>query len=415
LIAAENGVALVSTPSPTWRRLTRTVRIRSNLGFTTPWTATVEGSPAWLNLTTASGVNGGNLVMQADPLAVANGLHLATIVITSSDTSVAGQERIQVGFYVSATTPAAVTQTEFAGATNFNAIAADPIRPYVYAHAVNANSIRVFNFYDGTEGTPLSPVSVDTSNMTVSSDGGTLYALDRTNATITPVDLVTGVVGTPFPAPQGNLGVQHTFVKYIRPNGVGVLATDGGKAFLASNGADVGTGFFGGFDYAPDLGSVFADTSRRDIDFTRAGSNANGTFVNEDSGSVDLGFLDIVRDVATVRDGSRVYVAGSTQPYTFRSFNGVTMTQRASVGAGVSFPYNTEISSDGRLFTATNGNDGNGRNVWVYNTSETEIATFTVSPFADARSLVVSGDGFIAAAIPIALVDSGVTVMYVGP
>ena len=42
LIASENGVALVTTPSPTWRRLAHTVSVRSNLGLPVAWNATSD-------------------------------------------------------------------------------------------------------------------------------------------------------------------------------------------------------------------------------------------------------------------------------------------------------------------------------------------------------------------------------------
>jgi hypothetical protein len=394
LLASENGVSLVTTADASWRRLSRTVRIRDNMGFTTPWTASDDA--AWLT-TTPSGNSDGDLVMQANATGLADGLHLATISITSGDTTVAGPERIRVGLWVSSSAPPA-TQGDITGVLDiFNSIVSDPIRPYVYTHQRNGptGSVRIFNVYTGAEELPaITGVPTGTIDLDVGVDGSTLLAYDRDAGIVARVNLDTRALEGTFAAPRENFSDTSDQVALVRPNGVGVVLTNGGVAYLAATGQRLGFGFHTYFDVTDDQEWVFAGSIRRSIDYTSAGG---GTFLSDDSVSVDVN-LGFSRDTGTRADGSRVYVGGASvggPPYGFRRYDGVTMTALAPLPNGGAFANNVEVGSDGRVYTSSTNRDANDHNIWMYGPDDAHTGSFLVAQGIDDRGLVVSGDGMI--------------------
>src|SRR5207302_2589980 len=120
LLVDGNGVAFAKTP--TLSKLTQTLKVRDNLGLATNWLA--GSDQTWL-LVTGSGTAGGDLVLTADPTGLpADTLNLATVTITSPDTSVESTETVRVGLWVGSADP---TATSISIATATANIAADPI------------------------------------------------------------------------------------------------------------------------------------------------------------------------------------------------------------------------------------------------------------------------------------------------
>jgi hypothetical protein len=414
LIASENGIAFVTTADPAWRRLDRTIRIRDNMGLNTAWTASDDA--AWLSTTTA-GNSGDNLVIHADPAGLSDGLHIANIAVESPDTTVEGPEIVRVGLWVSSAAPPS-TQVALTPLTEiYNTVRSDPIRPYVYAHQTNANStsIRIFNVYTETEVLPaINGVPAGTLDIAVSTDGSLLFAMDRDGGVIARVNLDTRVVEGTFSAPRGSSSLTNDQVEYARPNGVGVVLTNGGDAYLAATGRRVGTGLFSYFDITADQSTAFVNSSRHDLDYTSA---AGGMFLNDFSGSapISIGFST---DIGVRADGTRVYVGGgsSTAPYFYGFFryDGVTLTGLASLPNGGAFAQSVEIGSDGRVFTASSSQDANHYNIWVYDSNDVHVRSFLVAQGMENRGLVVSGDGFIAL-VNRGLVNPGLERIPVGP
>ena len=391
LIASQDGVALVTTSDANWRRLSRTVQIRDNMGLTTPWTATAD--ELWLSVT-ASGNSGGNLVITANPAGLSDGLHLANIAITSIDATVAGPERIRVGFWVTSGAPPSSQTTVLM--ESFDVIEADPIRPYIYVHSrlpgPGQSTIHVFNAYAGMEELPaITGVSDKTNDITVSSDGSFLFAMDRDGAQqIRRVNLDTRAVEATYSAMRTEFSQTHDQIRYTRPNGVGILLNNGSHAYLASDGTDVGRGMFEYFDLTADGNNAYFSSLQSLIDYTTVGG---GTFVHEQGGFLDLG-IGFTSDIATTRDGSRVYVSSGNG--NLRTYDGRTMTARTPLP--ILGTNNVEIDVDGRLFAAAfsaDPNNGN-RNLWVYGTNDVELHNYAIPQGIADRGLAISSDGFIA-------------------
>ena len=395
LIAAETGVALVSTPNAAWKRLTHDVKIRSNFDLPIPWTA--QSDQAWLNVT-ASGTGGGNLTLTADPTGLtANQLYTATVTISSSDTS-AANERIRVGLWVAAATPSTVPASfaTFTGAQTFNAIVADPIRPYCYAHEIDSTSVRVFNLYTGQELAPIAGFPAKTVSLTVSNDGDKLYGLmsDFTNLNAaTPylqtADLNTMQAGAQFTFPTNAIGAPNElrYIRYVRNDGVGLIFDDNGFVFRAGDGSLVsGRGVYGYFTTAVDGTVAFQGTARYPLSYTDAGGDSIGYTLgasNQNHGLPD----DNVPDVTNV-DGSRVCV--SLLSNQVACFNGADMSDRFVLPAAGSFINGVAMGSDGRI-DFTPGAAGAGVSVY----SASGVALTSIPGGAGQRGLVVSSDGFI--------------------
>jgi len=407
LIASSNGIAFTSTPNASWQRLDASVSITSNLGLPAAWTATVDNQSAWLHVGTNTGHSGDSFTLHADPTGLApDQLYTATVTITSSDTTVAAPEVIHVGLWVGSTTPSGPTIVDNVA---FNTVKADPIRPYVYAHVSGETTLRVYNLYTGQALPGITGIPDATREMTVSTDGSTLYALDSGAQTITTVDLSAGTLTGSFAAPTKVTGTSfpYDFLKYARPNGVGVVFTDVGGAFLASTGADVGIGAFGYFDITADSHKLFYNGSRLDIDFTSAGG---GKVINvQHTGFADLNIS--AQDVATSGDGSRVYAAAGGG---IRRYNGNTFVTQTPLPFGTVIPNNVEMASDGRIFTAATVSDSSNHNIWIYNAADTLVATFLAPHIIGDRRLVVSGDGLILALIT-GVSDPSLQIIPVGP
>ncbi len=204
LLVDGNGVAFAKTLSLS--KLTRTLKVRDNLGLATNWS--VSSDKGWLSVTPSSGTAGDNLVLTADPSTLAaDSVNLATVTITSSDTSVENTEKIRVGLWVGSADPTATTPISVTTAN----IAADPVRPYAYAAVIQ--DIQVYNIYTGSLVTTITGVSTGSVGfMTVSHDGSTLYAMDFANSKIIPVNLDTQAVGTPFSITCSGEPRRHAYV-----------------------------------------------------------------------------------------------------------------------------------------------------------------------------------------------------------
>ncbi|HTF13262.1 MAG TPA: hypothetical protein VK643_01180, partial [Burkholderiales bacterium] len=101
LLVDGNGVALASTPGLS--KLASTVRVRDNLGLATNWTA--SSNQPWLTVT-AGRTADGDLVLTANPAGlISDTVNLATVTITSPDTTVENTKTILVGLWVGSTTP----------------------------------------------------------------------------------------------------------------------------------------------------------------------------------------------------------------------------------------------------------------------------------------------------------------------
>jgi len=397
LLVDGNGVAFAKTP--TLSKLTQTLKVRDNLGLATGWTATKDQS--WLTVTPTSGTAGDNLVLTVDPTGLAtDNLYLATVTITSPDTSVENTETVRVGLWVGSADPTPITT--ITGQT-FAQIAADPIRPYAYV-AVGTD-VQIFNIHTGLPLPSISNVAAQVGPMTVSHDGSTLYAVDTINLKIVPVDLTTTppTKGTPFSAA---LASSVKVIDYTRTNGAElIISGSGGQIFDARTGAlfpptfvgnvAVGASRGGSRFCTVDVGNGSVTISCPSLDFT---SLNGGQVLLGSTGSAAAQGVNAA-DIAVSADGTVAYVASGTN-------NGIIAVRKYSTQdlsflggfATDGLVNNVEVVADGRIFGASENVFTFGNpDVWVFTAAGTLLATRELAP-GDSnnilpRQMKVSGDG----------------------
>ncbi|TMH81352.1 MAG: hypothetical protein E6H49_07295 [Betaproteobacteria bacterium] len=392
LLVDGNGVAFASTP--TLSKLTRTLRVRDNLGLAANWTASSD--QAWLTVS-PSGTTDGDLVLTANPSGLPNDtVNLATVTITSPD--VENTEKVRVGLWVGSTTPTPTIAIN----TAYAEVAADPIRPYAYL-AGTGSDIQIYNVYTGLLVNTITSVAAQVGAMTVSHDGSTLYAVDTTNFKIVPVNLDTRAVGAPWLPTSLPL-----FLDYTRANGTELVLSGNGQIFNAKTGTAYASRFDGGYyGYvvvaAGRGGTRFCtlntglspySVSCYPVDYTSL--NGGQLLVGPEKSGV-FGIGSNGKDVAVNADGTRAYVA-SGAPYAFSVYDAATSQGSMPVVQtlpGFPYPNIVEIAADGRIFAgASNWYDP--VDVWVYDPGGAALATYRIAGYAKSlldRQLKISGDG----------------------
>jgi BACON domain-containing protein len=351
LVSSENGVAFVNTPAAAWNNLTRIVTVTDNFALNTAWTA--SSNQSWLTVT-PSGSSGGSLTLTANPTGLTVDQYFAaTISIDTGDTSVSGPEQIRVGFWVGSTTPS-VPLVLGGTAANFDSAVGDPIRPYVYTHEQNATQLRVFNTYTGAELAPISGVPAQSRDMVASSNGDTLF-VSAPNLQLIPVSLLNYSIGTAMQSPQAFPGVPLDHFRYVRPNGVGIIMSSIGDAFLESNGSVLGSGFlFGHFGTSGNSQLAFSISQLSQLDFTSAGG---GTLTSTIVGTIP-GFSG--EPSAVNFDGSAIYglqmelgMVPNSQDKMLAA-NGLTMTSSGTVTTGLLLD-DVLVTRPGKIFVREQG------------------------------------------------------------
>jgi hypothetical protein len=391
LIASENGVGFTSTPS--FSRLTHTIKVNSNFSLPVAWTA--SSSDPWLTVT-PSGQGGGNLQLTAN----ANGLPsdqlaTATITISSSDTSIVSTERVRVGLWVGSTT----RWVPYTFPANTTYIQADPIRPYVYFGSESQTYIRVLNVHTGVELPPIASVGTNLSGMAISSDGDTLWVGEIAGLRIIPVDLNTQAVKPgAFPLLEGTPYNVSYAIGYARINGLSVLLPQTGHAYFP-DGTDLGVARGQPVAVTGDGKFMFYEGIRWALDYTSA---YGGRFSLEDAGGINLSTSgNRSGDMVANRDGSRVYMP-SLLGKVF-AFNGLTLTELPSFPLSAGTPRAVALTYDGRIFCSSDTayEPGAQTSFWAFR-SDGSLVTSTLIPTqvgisnSFARSLVATSDGHFA-------------------
>lgn len=383
LLASDNGVAFASMPGLS--KLTRTLHVRDSLNLSTGWTAV--SNQAWLTAT-PSGTAGGDLVLTADPAGLpVDQISYATVTLGSSDTTVEGTERIQVGLWVGSADPAPIMTSN----TAYKDLAMDPVRPYLYL-ASGGSSVDVVNVFTGTKVTTLPALGANIRHLTVSNDGSRLFVSDATNYRIVPVDLPSGTPGTSWPV---GLAV-GPHVAYARSNGQSLIVAGTGAVFNADTGTLLS-------NFAPNMTSSYVVSASLQGNFLSLSSSVR---------SLDYSLLDggkaIVgegrwpnasawnsADYAFNADGSKFYAAFAS-PYDFYVFD--TAGTNASMPLvqtlpGNAYPVNVEVAKDGRIFCMSSS--GTPNDFWIYNKDGVNLRMGKVAGFGSLMdaAMKVSGDG----------------------
>ena len=380
LLVADNGVALASMP--TLSTLTKTVRVTDNLGAATPWSASSDQT--WLSAT-ASGTAGGDLVLTANPSGLtANSVNLATVTITSSDSTVENVETVRVGLWVGSAGPQPPTVT-----TTFAEAVADPVRPYAYVHG-GGTSISVYNVHTGLSVASITGLSSSLGPMAVANDGTSLYVVDTSAAKVVPVNLDTLAIGTAWNLASPTNSARR--LSYMRTSGLPVLVVADGVIHRANDGTALAafaqSSHLSSFTLVTSSlqGNVFCAAGCRSLDYSALGG---GTF---SVASLAGGFSGS-HDIALSADGSRIYNANGF-PYYCTGESTATGTVVVQLGTNRPYPGNVEVGPDGRIYCGRYGTLSGDKDVYVFDSGGVELGSVRVasSDLLD-RQLLISGDG----------------------
>lgn len=402
LVALETGVAFTATPG--WSRLSRSIPIRDNLGGSVAWTA--QSDQPWLDVT-PSGATGGALSLSARPESLpADTISYATVTLRSSAPSISRAETIRVALWKGSATPSAVAAFDQA----YQRLIADPLRPYVYAHA-GESAIDVYHLYTGRRLGSLSAPGAAFRTMAVAPDGGRLYAHDNNAGVVQVFDLASFARVDSWPAYKDN-GIDEPARDMIvaRPDGVQVLMIGGGGAWVAATGKRLDSGYIDA--------SLSATADGRLLYTQNTGFSPSTVeayrmaFRDVGDGALSLGkqpydiFSPKVRsrsngqDIAITPDGSRLYIANGS-PYRCGMLDTATLEDSGSLAGGSAYPNNIKVASDGRVYCGISG-VYEPDDVWVHRPDGSIQASFKLASWARnilTGQMVVSGDGMMLIAI----------------
>ncbi|SEO52317.1 hypothetical protein SAMN05428959_10997 [Duganella sp. CF517] len=393
LLPSATAVALVATPD--WSRLTRTLTVADNMALAAPWSA--SSNQSWLSVAKS----GNTLTLRADPAALAkDALHVATVTLASTDTTVAPPEPIRVALWNGAATPAAAVKTS----VDYRNLVADPIRPYAYVHN-GGSGIDVYNVYTAQRSAVITGVGAALGEMAVGPNGDRLYVYDTANATMVVVDLATQRKASSWALASAVGAGAH--LQVIRPNGVEVVLAADGTAYLSS-GKAIGASPLGGGAaaasadgkrlYVQNEGVSPASVDSYAIDYSEVGGGSLSSAQTASGWSI--GGASNGADIAVAANAERVYAA-SGAPYACRTIGAVKLDFIGFLPGGDAYPNNVEVGSDGRIYCGISGWYSTA-DVWVYAADGSLLRTAKFAGYARAlkqRQMAVSGDGMMLLAL----------------
>jgi len=390
IYAQRNGVALTSVPGVS--ALSARVRMVDNAGLTTgTWSA--ESDQAWLAI---DGIEGDDVLLLAVPDGLAEGLHLATVTVSSSGGRVEAPERVRVGLYVSSAAPVQGLLVSGEGGLPV----ADPVRPWVWlVSAADASKAKAYNVYSGTLEAQLT-LATPVARVLPSGDGATLYGGGMTqsgvmNYVISRVDVESGAA---LPSLTGDSNI---IAAVLRPGGREFVATGGGRFVDTVSGTSVTSGFSSGWAWELDASAdqrrvygVSNAVSPASLEWATVGlAGATPRLTVADSGWTTLWDQVGVGRIAATPDGSGVWVPYGEGFRVFRLASGPSLEEAASYapGGGAGFVTSVDVGVDGRgVVLAVTGLD-------CYDAGASPLPGARVAtvalPSQQARNVALSGDG----------------------
>lgn len=394
LLPSSWSVALASTP--TGAVLSRTLTVSDNFAGTLAWTAVSDAG--WLSVTAGGDtVGSSSLVINADPASLpAETLSYANVTVSTATTGVESAV-VRVALWKSATGLAATTTL----AQDFRQLAADRLRPYVYAHN-GGTSIDVFNAYTAQKVTTITGVGAALGQMSVAPDGRRLYALDTAARSMAVVDL--GSLTTTATWPLNNAVDAGTAVLAIRPNGVDLVLVGDGTAYVdgRSLGGSQVVSVGGPLVATADSRNVYNLGGRYAVDYS---AMSNGTLFVSLANGLNSNSGGNERDVAVSPDGSRIYAASGGGVNVPGRYMCASMdASGAFVGAlpgGDAYPNNVEVTVDGRAICGISGAYASS-DFWVHSPAGALLQGYKLAGYARGlkdRQLVVTPDGLVVVAL----------------
>jgi hypothetical protein len=361
------------------------------------------------------------MVLTASPAGLADGLHEAAVLVTSS--ALATPQTVRVGLYVSSVasattfvTPPSVGVVSVMGIQFNDNWVVDPYRPWTY-NALSNGTIAIDHVYTGARVDTISVPGAIYGSTALSDDGTELFVLNSTSKALDVINLAArNVTRTlPLPSSPNTKPFEWNRVKFARIAGRSVLIASGmdgpapfiGQAFIldAGNGAILGT--IGCMATERSVITVSAD--HRAVFISDAGlsgilevrpalllANSVGSFFGACRGRAEAGGVAGLQDIVSNADGSRVYGAWGTDRFIrkFSFSNGVlTQTQPFEDWPNnvQNFPANVVVDWRGRVITITTDR------LRAYNADDSFAFSGLVPNHpalrADARSVRVSSDG----------------------
>lgn len=399
LLAEDWGVGFSSTPFGSV--LNRDITIRDNFGGGLNWTATSDR--AWLTVASSSGTTGGAsslLTLNANPDSLPDGVVSNATVTVSTSTPGVSPAVIRVALWKSASALAAAVEV----VQDYTQLVADPIRPLVYAHD-EATSIDVFNVHTAQRVGTIPAAGTRLGAMGVSSDGATLYALDKATNSLSVIDLATLTrtatwpLSLPFEAESPTVTVSRT-------NGVDIVFLGYRTAY--KDGRSFGTVL----DPNPGGPMVASRDGKRLYVLSTFGASAYDIDYSEMSGGVlmvarvgpivgDASFSNS-QDIALSPDGSTLYMAfGAPYQCATGSTAGFLSTAvpfypaGSFLAGGGAYPNNVTVTRDGRAICGISESFSGAGDFWVHPTSGAAPQQYMMTGELLARQLVVSPDGYL--------------------
>lgn len=220
---SDRAVALAAVPEG--QRLTATLTVTDTASAGGTWTA--ASSAAWLSVT-ASGASGGALQLSAQPAGLPDGLHMATVTVTSANPAITQPVTAQVGLYKSGAASVARLAQPLSAPDPFllpgPLAVSDPARPRIYM--ARGNELAGFDVYTGERTGSLILPGAEIRDLAVSDDASRLYLLDHGTLGIVVVDLASFSVSRQYVLADvravGN-GLRTTRMAFARVGGQPVL------------------------------------------------------------------------------------------------------------------------------------------------------------------------------------------------
>jgi hypothetical protein len=130
---------------------------------------------------------------------------------------------VRVGLWVGSTDPIKVTKPYAATNSYYLYTVNDPVEPYEFVSS-SGTDVAVYNVYTGALVKTFAGVAPELGEMTVSSDGTTLFVVDATNYRIRPIRVADGTLLPAFQLTSDYMNYAMG-IQYARPNGHPLLLT----------------------------------------------------------------------------------------------------------------------------------------------------------------------------------------------
>ena len=396
LLIPDRGVSL--TKFPTKEKLTAQIDVLDSYNLpNTAWTAST--SAEWLSVT-PSGTTSDKLVVSANINGLSNDtLYETEIVVIAEESNIVNSESIKVALWIGNSEPE--LRSTIVG--EFYQLAADPVRPYIYASHGETESAEISIYHSHTldyiGGLELGGTH-RFGHMQISESGLWLYAGIDGNS-IAVFDLVNQSLVKVW---QGHNTLADMFT-LLEPSGKPLILSSHARVYEPKTGNELTSekdsiyGYGTGYLDASLYGNRFCNINHGvspytlicyDISYNSYRNTVNITTIGE----VPYSTGSNGRAIAVNKDGSTVYAA-SGSPYDFLAIDIDTMTVSKSLPANA-YPNGVAIGENDEVHGIIDGYYAS-KDFWIYGPDGSERFSADASGYYNSLvkiALAVSGDGY---------------------